>query len=287
MPARLAAVLLVALAFAGFRLYAVRQRRLTAPRLDLPASRIHGIGLNCHGERLPLDKIKAIGIEWVRLDLSKGLPLDQIRSLKEYYRDFGQLWIDHQETHDAVGSARLLIEAGVTDIEVYNEPEQDHIPPASYAKTFQAVRQAVAGRARLYGPSVGTWTAAKYYVNESIDAGMRPDALSFHGYLPRSATELAEWVDDARKYGLPVVVSELGFPTYLGALPYRVSMKDSIGVLYRKTRDAMSGKPWCFYDGPNPEGDNDSGLFDWDGRAFTKPNHNYRDIVAALSKSGS
>jgi len=53
-------------------------------------------------------------------------------------------------------------------------------------------------------------------------------------------------------------------------------MSDSLGRLFVKTRDALHGTPWCWYDGPNPAGDYDCGLFD------VKPNKNYQDVLKAI-----
>ncbi|HVT11387.1 MAG TPA: glycosyl hydrolase [Fimbriimonadaceae bacterium] len=260
------------------------QRRLSAPKLSLPESKIVGIGLNVHSERMPIDKLKAIGIKWVRIDLGRGMPPSAVRGLVSHYRDFGQLWTDHQEGPDPIAAAKELLDAGVTEIEVYNEPEQAHISPTDYARTFQQIRAVVNGRARLYGPSIGTWDQAKRYLNDCIDAGMRPDVLTFHGYLQNNSAQLSTWAADAKGYGLPVVVSEIGYPIRLGAVPYRDKMHKSMGPLFIETRDALRDTPWCLYDGPNPAGDNDTGLFDWDGHGFNKPNRNYDDIVAALAR---
>lgn len=261
------------------------QRQLVAPKLNLPASKIVGIGLNVHSEQLPVDKIKAIGIQWVRIDLGKGLTMSQVKALVAHYRDFGQLWTDHQQVADPVSSARMLLEAGVTDIEVYNEPEQAHITPVAYAKMFQDIRKAVDGRARLYGPSIGTWDQAKHYLNDCIDGGMKPDVLSFHGYIQNDAIQLAAWAADAKKYGIPVAISEIGYPDYLGTVPYRAKMHKNMGQLFVETKNALAGTPWCYYDGPNPTGDGNTGLFDWKAHeGFTQPNQNYNDIVSALAR---
>lgn len=261
------------------------QRSLTAPKLNLPASKIVGVGLNVHSEMLPIDKIKAIGIQWVRIDLGKGLTMSQVKALVSHYRDFGQLWTDHQQVADPVSSARMLLSAGITDIEVYNEPEQAHIAPAAYAKTFVDIRKAVDGRARLYGPSIGTWDQAKRYLHDCIDGGMKPDVLSFHGYIQNDSTQLAAWAANAKSYGIPVVISEIGYPDYLGAVPYRAKMHKNMGELFVETKNALRDTPWCYYDGPNPTGDGNTGLFDWkDHVGFAQPNQNYNDIVAALAR---
>ena len=264
----------------------ITQRPHLSPiKTDLAPSKIVGIGLNCHGEKLPLPEVRAIGVTWVRLDLPGNLCTpDRIQDLVNYYRDFGQLWILPHTSTDRIATAKVLMGAGITEIEVFNEPELAKISPADYADTFKAIRAVIGTRARLYGPTISTWTWQRDYLDACLRAGVHPDVLSFHGYHQQTPQRLASWVSEAKSYGIPVVISELGFPTYLGAMAYRTKMSDSLGTLFVKTRDAMKGvAAWCWYDGPNPAGDNDSGLFTWTERSGYYPNHNYRDVVAAIA----
>jgi len=254
--------------------------KLSPPKNSLPPSRIVGIGINCHAEMLPVADLKAIGVSWVRLDEpGSNNTYDRIKPLVDYYRDFGQLWVLPQTVSDPAQVAETMVAAGATEIEVFNEPAFGKIPASDYVKAFQSVRKAVGSAARLYGPALCTWETYRYYLDECARLGFQPDVLTFHGYHQQTAEHLAEWVKEARSYGLPVVVSEVGFPNYLGPMAYRVKMTDSLGTLFVKTRDALKGTPWCWYDGPNPPGDYDCGLFD-EG----KPNENYRDVQAAIAR---
>src|SRR5947209_14325174 len=82
---------LVALLSTCGMILAKQHPHLTPIKNSLPPSKIVGIGLNCHGEKLPLAQVKAIGVKWVRLDLAGNLcTAEMIRPLVEYYRDFGQ-----------------------------------------------------------------------------------------------------------------------------------------------------------------------------------------------------
>ncbi len=262
-----------------------RQRKLSPPKVQAPASKIVGFGLNCHAERLPLDKLRALGVKWVRLDTG-GLKLDDLPGLVDYYKDFGQMWTDHQMTHNPVGFARKLVDCGVSDIEVYNEPEQNGISPSEYAREFRAVRNAVGTRARLYGPAVGNWPGNKGYLNACLDAGMLPDVISFHGYDESRPEDFNDWVSDARRYGVPVVITELAFPDYNGPAPYRIRMNDSLESLVVRTHSAVSATAWCFYDGPNPDNNNDNGIFDYNPRThrFDIPNAHYQSLLRATSR---
>jgi len=254
--------------------------KLTPRKASLPASRIVGIGINCHAEMLPVDDLKAIGISWVRLDEpGPDNTYDRIKPLVDHYREFGQLWCIPQTARDPAAVARTMLAAGITEIEVFNEPDFGGIPAKDYVKAFQSVRKAVGNSARLYGPELCTWETYRYYLDDCARLGFQPDVLTFHGYHQGTAPHLAQWVNEAKSYGLPVVVSEVGFPNYLGPMAYRIKMTESLGTLFVKTRDALKGTPWCWYDGPNPPGDYDCGLFD-DG----KPNRNYREVQAAIAK---
>ncbi len=264
-----------------------KPQRLVAPPNSLPASRIVGTGLNCHGERLPISDLKAIGITWVRLDLpGSEYTSAKLKGLVAYYHDFGQLWILPKSVADTRRTAKLMVQAGITEIEVFNEPELDRIPASSYVDSFRAVRDEVGASARLYGPCICTWLQ-RSYLEDCVQHGLVPDAITFHGYHQQTPERLASWVGEAKSYGLPVVVSELGFPNYLGSMAYRVRMRDSIGALFVKTRDAMKDTPWCWYDGPNPVGDYDCGLFDGGSDTGYHPNKNYRDVRSAISRSRS
>ncbi|MFI5386135.1 MAG: glycosyl hydrolase [Fimbriimonadales bacterium] len=259
--------------------------RLTPQPTSLPTSRIAGIGLNCHAERLPIADIKSIGISWVRLDLQGNqYTPDKLKGLVGYYRDFGQLWILPQTARDRIETAKTMIAAGITEIEVFNEPDRTNITPESYAGIFQKIRAAVAGRARLYGPDVGTQSTD--YLDGCIRHGAQFDVIAIHGYNQKSFPSLTNWTAGIKDYGVPVAVTELGFPTYLGKMPYRVKMRDSLGTLFLKTKNALEDTPWCWYDGPNPADDNDSGMFDWVPNRGYVPNRNYRSIRAALQGAG-
>src|SRR5579862_1634924 len=141
------------------------QLTLSAPKNSLPPSRIAGIGINCHSESLPVDDLKAIGVSWVRIDVPGGpSTFGRIKPLVDHYRDFGQLWVLPQSAGDVGQAAKVLVAAGVTEIEVFNEPDLNGITPSSYVRSFRAVRQAVGASARLYGQSLCTWLDRKSYL---------------------------------------------------------------------------------------------------------------------------
>lgn len=258
--------------------------RATARAIEAPPTKIKGLGINCHMELLPTSDLKAIGVKWVRLDRGNWkLDRAQIKERLDHYRDFGVLWILGKD--DPVKEARMVADLGVADIEVLNEPKLNSVTVRDYAAIFAAVKDAVGNRTRLYGPSLSTWTAERFYLDSALREGIKPDVLSFHAYLQTSPSQIRDWIDQAKTYGLPVVVTEAGYPNYLGPTPYRARMTDSIADLFMKTKDAMGDTPWCWYDGPNPPGDYGTGLFDWDGAAYRKPNANYDAILRALRAS--
>lgn len=245
------------------------------------------MGLNCHGERLPVEDIRALGFSWVRLDLpGNQYTLERLRSLVAYYRDFGQLWILPQTAPDPQETARVMADAGITEIEVFNEPDLNRISAPTYASVFKAIQAAVVGKVRLYGPSLCTWSSRRSYLDACLDRGVKPDVLTFHGYHQQTPQRLAQWVGEAKSYGLPVVVSELGYPYYLGDMAYRARMRDTLGDLFVKTRNALKGTPWCWYDGPNPSIRENSGIFQFDPKRGYSANGNFREIRDALARGG-
>lgn len=260
------------------------QRRLTP--VANPALPIHisGMGINCHFTELPVRDLKAIGVQWVRVDLGGGpMRYESVKRVVDHYKDFGILWLIGNEDHDGVAEARLVASLGVTDIEVLNEPEFTSVKPSQYASFFRRVRNAVGNRVRLYGPSINTWNRGKPYLDAVLDEGIPLDGITFHPYLVVTdrVEDMSGWVRQAKSFGLPVIASEIGFTT---KDPYRASGAggSSLAGLFIRTKRALDGIPWCWYDGPNPPEDNDGGLFDFVPGGGFRTNHNYRDIKAAL-----
>lgn len=244
------------------------------------------MGVNAHLARMPVDQLRAIGVKWVRLDCApKDMTAERLAPIIAHYKGFGRLWIIPNEAPDPVAIAELLISLGETDLEVFNEPEGPWswssgrpMEPETYGKIFAAIASAVHGRARLYGPVTGTWN--EDYTRRAMKAGMRTHAIDFHGYwIPPE--QLGAAMDRARKIsGVRALVSEDGYPPFLGPAPYRPAGVTA-GAMILRLRNALNGRSWCWYDGPATY---DGGLFEWTGPDwtwFTKPTATYREVAAA------
>jgi hypothetical protein len=224
----------------------------------------------------------------VRIDLGgRGLRPAAVKHIIDHYRDFGILWLLQRDNHDPVEEARLVASLGVTDIEVLNEPDYIPMRPNAYAALFRRVRDAVGTRVRLYGAATGKWVDSKRYLEAVLDEGARPDVISFHAYLERSekTEDMASWASEAKRYGLPVIVSEVGYPT-TNRYRERFDGGSSYAGLFIRTKRALDSVPWCWYDGPNPADNGDAGMFDLRPGVGYVPNRNYYDTKAALDRFG-
>ncbi len=234
---------------------------------QLPPSRVDGIGLNVHAELLPVDRLKQIGIKWIRMDLDEKHWTDEWgHRLLTHYKDFGILFLVAQDWERMATQAKKLVDWGVTDIEVMNEPIfwKPRISPEEYAAKFASIRQAVGGRARLYGPAQGVHDPdEKRFWEASLRAGLMPDVVTIHWYAGVAPERAKAYLDDAGEYGFPVIISETGFPQVLDGRPFRLKIGGSVGSMFLRMKRALVGETWCFYDGPNDtDPARDSGLFD-------------------------
>src|SRR3954447_18083039 len=100
-----------------------------------------GPGLNTSSKMLPIDKLRSIGVRWVRCDAV--LSEEETRQVVRHYRNAGmpQLWILVQWDKNPESTMRMLWRSGVRDVEIYNEPEQSvqhaSISPEAYAGDFR------------------------------------------------------------------------------------------------------------------------------------------------------
>jgi hypothetical protein len=233
-----------------------------------------GPGINTHGQLLPVDKLRAIGVRWVRGDLPAGeVNEHKIREFLAHYRGMPVLWILSQQTRNAPAVAQQLVKWGVSDLEIANEPdlpdfniEKRPWSGAQYGRWFKAVRQAVGPDVRLYGPVLSGYSAS--FIDEALRAGMSPAAIDIHGY---SIANLPSFVDSAtNRWKLPVIVSEIG--------PH--ARDGNPANLYLAWKRAMGERPWCWYDGPKTDW---RGLFDHErGNRWSRPTPVYHSIVAGL-----
>ena len=224
-----------------------------------------GPGLNTHGQLLPVDKIKAIGIRWVRGDAAPDQVTEEsVKRFLKHYRGMPVLWIIQQKTPDAPKVALDLIRWGVTDLELGNEPERPEFSPdgtawtgARYGKWFAAIRKSVSGRARLYGPATGVYLPD--FNANAIRAGMKADFISWHGYGRDLAAISRVYGDVSKRFGKQSINTEVGFgegPNY----PVKLHPADA----FIAAKKLFGNRPWCYYDGPNGNADKRVGLFEWD-----------------------
>jgi hypothetical protein len=234
-----------------------------------------GPGVNTHGQLLPVDKLRAIGIRWVRGDLPvKDVSEQSVKEFLGHYRGMPVLWILSQHSRNAPDMAKRLVRWGVTDIEVSNEPdlaafnlERRPWSGTEYGRWFGAIRRAVGPNVRLYGPVLSGYSAT--FIDDAIRAGMSTVAIDVHGY---NIGNLPAFVDSvANRWKLPVIVSEIG-----------VESRDANPANhFLAWKRAMGDRPWCWYDGPKTDW---RGLFDQDSGSnrWSRPTNVYRSIVAGL-----
>lgn len=248
-----------------------------------------GPGLNTHGELLPIDKIKAIGIRWVRGDLPPQAVTEQnVKAFLRHYRGMPVLWILQQKTPNGPEVAKKLRSWGITDLEIGNEPEEAQFSDnargwtaARYGKWFASIRSAVGTSMRLYGPSNGVYRPD--YIQEAIDNGMKADAITWHGYW-KTINDMA-WtaVECERRFHLPSVCSEVALTSKAANYPLRAHPADT----FMDAKTKMGDLAWCYYDGPNANPDKSVGLFDWDGKSWSIPTDTYRRMLANVRHAQS
>jgi hypothetical protein len=230
-----------------------------------------GPGVNTHAMLLPVDKLRDIGIRWIRADLPvREFDEHRLKELLNHYRGMPVLWMLTQLSPTSVDDAKKLVDWGFTDIECGNEPDLDLFNPGrrawtpeQYAHWFTSIRQAVGNRARLYGPVTCTWTPA--YIQQAFDAGMRPDGMAFHGYSVHNLADIADYAQS--RWSLPTIVTEVG--------PHPNS--GDVATAFMDLKNQMGERPWCWYDGPKTDW---RGLFD--SRQYDKnwqPTPLYNEIL--------
>lgn len=233
-----------------------------------------GAGVNTHGQLLPLDKLRAIGIGWVRADVPVSENSeDRFRQVLGHYKGMPVVWTLSQKDPHPDRTARLLVKCGCKDIEVFNEvdlsafnPEKRPWTPREYAKRFAVVRKAVGKSARLYGPATSTWMPS--FIGTAIHYGMQADGISFHGYgVPELSAAAAE---TESRWKLPVLITE------------DAVLDGSSSAFWFLSRSMEMGRrPWCFYDGPATDA---RGLFGWSsGYTWDRPTAVYGAILSAVT----
>lgn len=247
-----------------------------------------GPGLNTHAQLLPIAKIKAIGIKWVRGDAPpEEVTEARVKGFLRHYRGMPVLWILQQKTRNAPEMAKKLRDWGVTDLEVGNEPDEPKFSSdgrpwsaAKYGKWFASIRKAVGSSMRLYGPATASWQPD--YIQQAIANGMQADGVTWHGYW-KTINDLA-WtaVECERRFHLPSVCSEVGFSFDAPNYPLRAHPSDS----YLDAKIKMGDLAWCYYDGPNANADKTVGLFEWNGKDWETTTETYRRILDGIRRRG-
>jgi hypothetical protein len=227
-----------------------------------------GTGVNTHGELLPVDALRSIGVRWVRADLNPATPARVLAVMKHY--PWPVYWTLSQQEKDIIQAGNILVDAGATDIGLFNEPDGANtynpipgVPIATsiYRDDFQRLRQALGDRARLYAPC--TVRYAPLYTTACIRGAM-PDGIDFHGYGSKDLA--ADWHAANNAFKLPVIVGEDSGPEGGDAAAWFLMREKQMGLL-----------PWCYYDGPATDA---RGLFAYDGHAWTIPTPVYKAILA-------
>lgn len=252
---------------------------------DIPLA---GPGINTHGQCLPIDALRAIGINWVRIDLPPAqVKPDLVKKIKAWYKDFPQLWIVSQSSPNAPSEALLYLDCGITDLECGNEPAEAKFSADNkawsaerYGKWFKTIRTAVGTRMRLYGPATGTWDPG--FISGAIAAGMQADCITWHGYWRTVEQMASTFAECQSRFGLPSVCSEEGTSSIF---PSTYPVRIPCASLYVQLKTKLGNLPWCYYDGCNGNEDKTVGLFDTADHAatWTRPTQTYRDILRLLN----
>lgn len=244
--------------------------------LTQAANPFAGMGVNTHGQFLPIDKLKAIGCRWVRCEVPvTESTMERIQPVVRYYRDGGlaQYWTVLQTDANAVATVRILIRCGVREINLGNEPDLADFNPGQkswlgyrYGQWFASVVRGIGFHkgVRFWGPETSTWSPQ--YITDAIRGGMKAGGISFHGY---HVADLAGVYDSAvRKWGVAAVTENAVLDGTDPAL-----WLVSVGMV-------MGTRPWVYYDGPETDA---RGLFahtsgyTWDG-----PTKLYQRVLSAL-----
>jgi hypothetical protein len=247
-----------------------------------------GPGVNTHGQLLPIDKLKAIGVRWVRGDVpAEQNTQETVRAFVRHYRAVGMpiLWILPQTATDPAAMASDFYHWGVTDVEVSNEPEQGIFNPlqkiwtgTQYGRWFAGISNAIGRKLRLYGPAVGSWDPV--FIRDAIRSGMDAQGVTFHGYW-RSPEQIEATMYECKgRFGLPAICTEVGFPANLGPTAYPFGGNSVASFL--SMRKVMGSLPWVYYDGPNANEDKSVGLFEWTGSDWSKTTATYDAILKAI-----
>lgn len=234
------------------------------PSLANTPPKPNGMGINTNGILLPFAPLRSLDVKGIRGDVYSR---DQVLDIGHAYAEggFWQLWIASQ--NDPVSQA-LSASHICLDIEVANEPKLSGISPRDYVRTFAEVRKAlksVRWKGRLWGPSLSTWKDERFYLDECLGLGLKPDGLCAHGYMVSEGKRLdpsviVSWTREMKSYGLPIWWTEIGFPSSLGPVnPYRVgALSDNIAAM----KKYLAGETWVLFNGPNPASALGTGLFD-------------------------
>lgn len=239
-----------------------------------------GPGINTHGQLLPVHRLKAIGIRWVRGDWeARELTQERVKAFLKHYKGLPCLITLQQKTPNAPAVARNLVQWGATDLELGNEPERPEFSPdgtawdgARYGRWFASVHKAVGGRARLYGPATGVWLPE--FTAAAVRAGMRADFLSWHGYGRTLSGVKGVYTEARAMFGRESINTEIGFGVGEN-YPVKLHPADA----YIAAKKAFGNRPWCYYDGPNGNADKRVGLFEWNGKDWSTVTDTYRRIL--------
>lgn len=246
-----------------------------------------GTGINTHAQLLPIDKLKAIGIQWVRADAEVNrLTEAKAAQVRKYYDPMPIMWMLDNRTWDWVGDAKKLYRAGIRHLEALNEPDGAwflYLTPEQAADRFLEIRFAVPRSMKMYGPSCTTWNPD--YVERflrRIGPKYRElvDGISGHLYMRRVEDMAAVYLECQIRWGLPFICTETGLTPHNRATPEKRIAPD----FFLEIRKQLGYLPVCYYDGPNGNADKTMGLFEWNGRDWSTVTDTYRRILAGVQE---
>lgn len=237
------------------------------------------IYINTNGKLLPIKELNAIGIEGGRGDApTSELSAAFFYEFAKNY-NYNTVWCFStylQDDKTAAYHAKIAFSSGIKLFEIANEPEE-RIAPKILADRWKRIKDAVPN-AKVIGPSTGKFLPE--YVDEFINAGAKPDLISWNGYMDKLIHIPNRYLECQMRWGIPGMITELAFsPLPEWGKTYPVQLNNNVG--FHLAKGLFENLNWTFYNGPKPVNDprKEVGLFDWNGKKWVA-NENYNSLLA-------
>lgn len=228
------------------------------------------IFINSSFKLLPLDKLKAIGIESARADApTHELTPKRLREWRKHYGPNSILCLPayHQDDKTMLKIARRAWKEGIRHFQPENEPEgvlmgQTPRTAKVVADRSKMLRDALPG-ATLYGPTTGIFLPE--FIEAFLEAGGEADFIAWNGYAKKIEDIPNDYLTCMIRWGKPGIVTEIAFnplPEWGNDYPVRCGQVEG----FKRMKEACGHLPWTLYPGPQGSGpQKNDALFVWDG----------------------